>query len=207
MRYPALALLEYDGVAAGIEAADLMTKRAPVALLRCGTVHPGRYLVLLGGSVASVEEAFALGAGLERLDDAIFLPEVHEEVHDAVVEGKRQALESESLGVLETRGAPALLRAADAAVKGVPVRIAEIRLSDDLGGRAYVLLDGSLPDVEAALDIGAGRIAADRLRDRRLLPRLDGDLRSLLAAGGEFRRCEGLEPAGAEHLEDEHASG
>jgi len=38
-----------------------MLKMAPVALLRCGTVHPGHYLALVGGSVAATAEAHAAG--------------------------------------------------------------------------------------------------------------------------------------------------
>ena len=52
----ALALLEFGSVAVGMLAVDRMLKNSPVALLRCGTVHPGRYLALVGGSVASCEE-------------------------------------------------------------------------------------------------------------------------------------------------------
>ena len=47
---PALALLELDSIAAGIEAGDAMAKRAPIEILRAGTVHPGKYLVLVGGA-------------------------------------------------------------------------------------------------------------------------------------------------------------
>ena len=52
-RHAALALLEFDTISGGILASDLMVKRAPIALLRCGTIHPGRFLVLIGGSVSS----------------------------------------------------------------------------------------------------------------------------------------------------------
>ena len=61
MRHPALALVEFDSVAAGIRAADAMVKRAPIALLKSGTIHPGHYLVLIGGSVGSVTESFQAG--------------------------------------------------------------------------------------------------------------------------------------------------
>jgi microcompartment protein CcmL/EutN len=43
-------------------AGDAMAKRAPVAALHAGTVHPGKYLVLVSGEVAAVEEALAPGA-------------------------------------------------------------------------------------------------------------------------------------------------
>jgi guanylate kinase len=58
---PALALLELDSIAVGIEAGDAMAKRAPIDVIRAGTVHPGKYLVLVGGAVADVEEALAAG--------------------------------------------------------------------------------------------------------------------------------------------------
>ena len=59
-----MALLEFETVAAGVLASDRMVKRAPIALLRCGTIHPGRFLILVGGSVASTEEAFLVGEEL-----------------------------------------------------------------------------------------------------------------------------------------------
>jgi microcompartment protein CcmL/EutN len=63
-RHGALALLEFETIAAGVLASDIMVKRSPIALLRCGTIHPGRFLILVGGSVASTEEAFSAGVQL-----------------------------------------------------------------------------------------------------------------------------------------------
>ena len=59
MDYPALALLEFHSIAAGIQAGDAMVKRSPVGQIRSGTVQPGHYLVLVTGQVAEVEEAVA----------------------------------------------------------------------------------------------------------------------------------------------------
>ena len=188
--------------AGGIHAADAMVKRAPIALLKAGTVQPGHYLVLIGGSVASVEEAYGEGVGVGAgcLLDSVLLPDVHAEVHDAIL-GARRALTAEALGVLETRGTASLLRAADAGVKGADVSIAEIRLADDLGGRAFVLFDGPLPDVESALAIGRSRLDERQILNLALMPRLDENLRGLLSAGTRFGACEPLEPEGAEGSE------
>ncbi len=199
MQHPALALLELDSVAEGIRAADVMVKRAPIALLKAGTVQPGRYLVMIGGSVASVEEAFIAGrvrAG-DFLVDSVFLPDVDAGVYDAAL-GVRKALEQEALGVFETLFVASLLRAADAAVKGAAVGVAEIRMADELGGRAFVLFDGLVADVEAALDIAGSRVAADRTVAATIMPRLDGCLRRALTAGTRFAPCEPLQPEGAE---------
>jgi microcompartment protein CcmL/EutN len=200
MTLPALALLEFDSVAAGIQAADVMVKRAPIAMLRAGTVHPGHFLILVGGTVASVEEAWHAGRDEGRgfLLDEVFLPDVHEEVFRSAL-GERRGIRDEALGILETRGVACLLRAADAGVKGADVRIAELRLADDLGGRAFVLFDGRLTAVQAALEISRALITEGQILHRSLLSRLDGNLRRLLDTTTRFAACVGIEPDGAEH--------
>jgi microcompartment protein CcmL/EutN len=198
-RYPALALLDIDGVAVGIHTTDLMVKKAPIALLKSGTVHPGRYLVLIGGSVASVQASWRTGvdAAGTALIDEVLLPDVHTQVYDAAL-GRRQPIEKEALGVLECRSVASLLHAADAGVKGAQVSIAEIRLADDLGGRAFVLFNGEVADVEAALEIGTSRIGSERLQAHTIMPRLDGTLQESLTAGTRFGTCGELQPGGAE---------
>ncbi len=203
-RHAALALLEFDTISGGILAGDLMVKRAPIALLRCGTIHPGRFLVLIGGSVSSTEEAFVVGVELgeteRNLRGCVFLGDIHPTLHDAVL-GTRRDLTGDALAVIETRSSPALLAAVDAAVKSTPVILAEVRLADDLGGHALALMSGDLTDAETALGICTER-AGDQLLARTLLPRLDINLRRLLDQGTSFGLCPAFEPAGAEHPEE-----
>ena len=203
-RHGALALLEFETIATGVLASDLMVKRAPIALLRCGTIHPGRFLILVGGSVASTEEAFQVGVQLgeteQTLSGSVFLGDVHPTLHDAVL-GTRQDLMGDALAVVETRSSPALLAAVDAAVKSTPVVLSEIRLGDDLGGHALALMSGDLTDAETALSICAER-AGDQLLAQTLLPRLDPDLRQLLDRGTHFGLCPAFEPASAEYPEE-----
>ncbi len=203
-RHGAIALLEFDTVAAGILASDYMVKRSPIALLRCGTIHPGRYLILVGGSVASTEEAYAAGMQVGEsqgvLSGNVFLGDVHPYLHDAVL-GIRRDVEGDSLAVVETHSSPALLAAVDAAVKSTPVVLSEVRLGDDLGGHALALMSGDLFDVETAIDICTER-SGDQLLASTLLPRLDSDLRSVLDQGTHFQSCSAWEPSGAEYPEE-----
>ena len=199
-----MALLEFETVAAGVFASDRMVKRAPIALLRCGTIHPGRFLILVGGSVVSTEEAFQVGAELGEaegtLAGSIFLGDVHPNLHDAVL-GERRDLKGDALAVIETRSSPALLAAVNAAVKSTPVVLSELRLGDDLGGHALALMSGDLTDAETALGICSDR-AGDQILAQTLLPRLDSDLRQLLDQGTRFGPCPAFEPASAEYPEE-----
>ena len=80
----AIALFEFESISAGIVAGDAMVKTAPLGAIYAGTVHPGKYLVLVTGDTASVDEAVRVGNGAESLSDMVFLPDVHPAVADAV---------------------------------------------------------------------------------------------------------------------------
>jgi len=203
-RHAALALLEFESIAAGVRATDAMVKRSPIALLRCGTIHPGRFLALVGGSVASTEEAYRIGVDQAEaarvLRDAVLLSDVHPELHDAVL-GARRELTGDALLVVETTASPALLAAVDGAVKGTPVTVGEVRLADDLGGRGVAFLTGALNDLSAAREICIER-AGNQLLTSELLPRLDPNLRSVLDRTSRFASAKAFEPDGAEHPEE-----
>jgi len=203
-RHAAVALIEFSGIVGGIVAADRMVKAAPVALLRCGTVHPGRFLALVGGTVASAAEAHRVGLEKARADstlhDEVLLGDVHPRLHDALF-GVRAPLAGDALAIVETASSPALLAAVDAAIKGAVVELGAVRLADDLGGRAVALLSGALEEIETALAICRER-AEGRIVAGDLVPRLDDNLRRLLEQGTEFRACPPLEPDGAERLEE-----
>jgi microcompartment protein CcmL/EutN len=178
MTGPALALLDFSSIAVGIEAADAMIKRAQLDTIRAGTVQPGRYLVLLGGSVADVHES--LEAGLEvggtALLDQVFLPNVHPEVVAAIV-GGRAPDANDALGVVETMTVSAAIHAADAGVKGAEVRLVEVRLADGLGGKGVVLYSGLVADVEAAIEIAVGVLPNPELLVRQVvIPQLHSEM-------------------------------
>ena len=195
---PALALLELESIAVGIEAGDAMVKKAPIEVLRAGTVHPGRYLVLVTGAVADVEEAFRAGVvvGEASIVDTVLLRNVHVQVV-AALRGERRTGTGEALGVVETATVAAIIEAADAGVKGASVELLELRLADGLGGKGYLLFDGAVSDVEAAVAIAldritepgraSGAVAVGRLPVARVIPQLHREMRAELEAAPRFR--------------------
>ncbi len=82
----------------------------------------------------------------------------------------------ESLGVIETQSVSATIEAADAGVKGASVVILELRLADGLGGKGYVLFGGAVADVEAAVEVGAGRVRPDALKGTSVIAQLHDEL-------------------------------
>lgn len=186
MMEPALALLEFDSIALGIQVGDAMVKRAPVSRIQSGTVHPGRYLVLVTGDVASVEEAVKAGQALaqKELRDFVFLPQVHPDVVTAL-SGGRPGQPGDAVGIVETVTVAAAIRAADAGVKGADVGLWQLRLADGLGGKGIVLFTGLVADVEAAVEIGCGRVA-DHLIRSVIIAQLHEEMRANLRLSGRF---------------------
>lgn len=177
-RYPAIAIIEYKSIAAGISAGDAMIKKAPLDMLKTGTVHPGKYLVMIGGEVASVEESYREGMRVESslIEDHVILPDIHAQVHDAIL-GKKLPSQFEALAVLETSTVASNVNAADAAVKGAEVAILEIRLADGLGGKSFTLFGGKVEDVQAAIEIGTMRIKGKNITvHTTVIPNIDSQM-------------------------------
>ena len=188
---PALALLEFSSIAAGIQAADAMVKRAPIDVIKAGTVQPGKYLVLIGGQVADVEESLAagreVGGAAAVLVDVVYLPQVHPEVVEAIGGGRVPRV-MDALGVIETTTVAAAIHAADAGIKGAEVRLVEVRLADGLGGKGIVLFSGLVADVEAAVEIGVGVLERPDLLVRQVvIPQLHPQMWGNVADATRFR--------------------
>lgn len=185
---PALALLEFATVAAGIRATDAMVKRAPLDTVHAGTVQPGHFLVLVSGDVACVEEAVTAGldTGVRLLIDLILLPNVHPAVVTAIT-GTRSLGRIEALGIVETRTVAAILGAADAGVKAANVELIELRLADGLHGKGYALFGGAVADVEVAVEHAVASVQPpDLLVDCTVIPQIHGEMLANLVAGARF---------------------
>lgn len=153
--HPAFASIEFNSVPSGIFAADALLKKSPISMIRSGTIGSGRYLILLAGTTASVEEAHQealFHGGLQVADDA-FLPDIHPALYEAVL-GNVRKMGAGPLLVLETPTVSCNLQAIEAALKGVPVELIEFRAGDPrMDGRGLAILQGDLYDIEAAQEI------------------------------------------------------
>lgn len=205
-KYPAIALIEFSSIAVGVMAGDAMIKKAPISMVKSGTVSRGKYLVLIGGSTASVEEAFRAGlnVGASAIVDKVFLPDIHPQVLDAML-GARKKVIREAFGIIETTSIAATIEAADAAIKGAIVEIIEIRLGDAIGGKAFVMLNGKVEDVEAAVEIGMNAISNQALwRNKIIIPSLHSEMAKQIDISTRFAQAEYRNLAGGE---SDHVAG
>ena len=141
-----------------------MLKQSPVTLLAAHPISPGKYMTLVGGEVADVDEA--LKAGIEKASDLLinqlFLPQVHPSVIPAI-SGNKAVGPHLSVGILETFSVASCVVAADIAAKTARIELVKIRLATGIGGKAYFVMCGALSDVEASLEAASAHVRKEGL--------------------------------------------
>ena len=176
---PAIGMIELNSIAAGIKTADVMMKRAPVDLLECRPVCPGKFIILVGGLTDPINEAMTVGleTGAECRVDSLLLPNVHPSIFPALV-GAVEAGQVEALGIVETVSVATTIVAGDASAKAADVLLTEMRLANGLGGKSFYLMVGDLPNVEAGVEAGVEKAGAEGLLIRyEIIQQLHEDVR------------------------------
>lgn len=145
-------MAEYKTVSTGILASDLIIKTAQVDIIEAQTVCPGKYIVIFTGDLSAVSASLEAAAVSfpEQLIDSFILGNPHEGIFPAIY-GTAEITNKNSLGVLETFSAAAIIVAADEAAKTAQVELVEIRLARGMCGKSYVFLTGEVAAVEAAI--------------------------------------------------------
>ena len=166
----AVGMIEYNSIAAGIEAADAMVKASLTSPLLMKTICPGKFLTGVHGDVAATRAAVDAGlrVGADAVVDHFVIPNISPEVIAALgcaTEGGHGG----AVGVIETFSAAASIVAADVAVKTADVHLIEVRLAMGLGGKAICLLRGEVAAVQAATEAGAATAAASGLLVRKVV--------------------------------------
>lgn len=171
----AIGLLELSSIAVAFEVEDAMLKAADVELLLARTICSGKYLVIVGGDVAAVEASVAAGRAVSReaLVEDLVLSGVDRRIFPAIAGAVTlEEKEQDALGVVEAFSIAAIVEGADAAVKAAAVKLFRVHVAMAIGGKGYLMLTGTVADVEAAVAAGAAEVARrGMLVSRVVIPR------------------------------------
>lgn len=155
----AIGLVEFNSIAKGIEVADHMLKTANVELIISTATCPGKYITLVHGDVAAVENSVSAAShlGKEFIVDDLVIPNVDEQIFPAIT-GATNVEKIQAIGVIESFAIASLIMAADASVKAAGVELVELRLGSGIGGKSYVIMTGDVSDVNASIEAGVNVI-------------------------------------------------
>ena len=150
--FQALGLIELSSIARGFVISDAMVKKAPIQLLLSEAISGGKYLVMVGGDVAPVEESLKSGRGLAESDlvDELFIPQLHHDVRLGLINQFEKISSLEALAIIETKTVASSILACDQALKAANVSLRDLRLGKGIGGKGYFVVSGALYEIQAA---------------------------------------------------------
>jgi microcompartment protein CcmL/EutN len=178
----ALGMIELNSIAAGIEAGDQMLKTADVKLITAQPVCPGKYIVMVQGSVAAVKSSVDAGRQVanETLVDSIVIAKLDTQVFSALTATTGINI-NKAIGVIETFSLVTAIFVADTAVKSANIELIEIRLGRGLGGKSYVVLTGDVSAVQFAVEAGIKKYQSEGMIVRTsVIPSPHPDIMSAL---------------------------
>ena len=154
--FKAIGVIELKSIPKGIEATDAALKSAGVEMVSSHPSCPGKYEIILTGSISNVQSAVehVLGRYGDYVIDHSVMGRIDEQVIKALF-GTQTSEKKGSMGVLETFSAATCIKAADVAVKTARVEIYDLRVSRGMGGKGVFIITGDVGDVTAAIEAGA----------------------------------------------------
>lgn len=149
----AIGLIEWQSIAIGYAATDILLKTSNITLLEARPTCPGRFYALITGDVASVKVSIekAENYSIEEVIDKIVLPNAHPTVLPAIT-GRGISYENQSLGIVETFTLSSCLNCADMIAKSAAVELIEIRLGIGLAGKSIAICCGEVAAVSSAVN-------------------------------------------------------
>jgi microcompartment protein CcmL/EutN len=154
--FKAIGVIELKSIPKGVEAADAALKSAGIDMVTARPSCPGKYEIVLTGSISNVSAAVAhVNSKFDGyVIDSSIMGRIDEQVIKALF-GTQEGVREGSLGLIETFSAASAIKAADIAVKTARVEIYDLRVSRGMGGKGVVMLTGDVGDVTAAVEAGA----------------------------------------------------
>ncbi|KAJ52582.1 PduT-like ethanolamine utilization protein [Clostridium tetanomorphum] len=172
-----IGMIELRSIAKGIEATDFMVKASQVEVVFSRTVCPGKYIILISGDVAEVEEAINKGLSISEnyVVDKLILPSIYNGLLDGI-KGKIIILDFDSIGIMEFSNISSSIVAADISCKSGNVNLLRLRLGMGIGGKSYFIISGDVSSVKEALEAASHGINKKKLISKVLIPSPDKEL-------------------------------
>ncbi len=162
---PCIGFLEYISVGKGIEAADIILKNTAIDMMVSSPNCPGRYHILFSGDVDAVKTAVEMAKETkdETMLESVVIPNIDTGVIRAIF-SPTEAVIRDGIAVFETITMTETVMGADTMLDTADVEIIDLRLGKGLAGKSYVIVTGSLQDLQYAIDA-----AVDGMQEKELL--------------------------------------
>lgn len=195
----AIGMVSTQSFPAIVGTADMMLKSAGVTLVGFEKIGSGYCTAVVRGGISDVRIAVEVGAETAeqfgQLVDTSIIPRpmpnleavlpISSRLAQAIEERGYSKLSNQAIGLLETRGFPAMVGAADAMLKSADVQLAAYEMTG--AGLCTAIIRGRVSDVAIAIE--AGMHEAERIGELHaimVIPRSVDDLEAVLPVASHW---------------------
>ena len=164
-----LGLIEFRSISQGIEAADRMIKAANVTVLSAKTTCPGKFVIIVSGSVLDVRESIDSGVLNGKIIGSFLIPNIHDSILGAI-NGKIDKTPSGAVASMEFNNISSGITALNAALKYADVKLIKLNLGGAISGKCHFIISGSVSNVEEAVKEAESTAEAGKLLYKTVIP-------------------------------------
>ncbi len=150
----AIGLIELASLHKGFEVLDTVLDMTKVEKLIARTICSGKYIIMVRGEIADVEECIIVAKeqGGFAIVNALMIPNVDEKIFPAIA--GTTTLDSpvvDGMLIIETFSVAAAIKAADYAVKEADVTLLRIHVAMAIGGKGLIVITGNIDALKSCV--------------------------------------------------------
>lgn len=149
-----IGIIELASIYKGFEVQDFILKHAHVEKLLARTICSGKYLIIVKGELADVEDCLEMArkVGDFAIVNALYIPKVEDKIFAAITGCTAIDVQDvEAMVLLETFSVAAAIKAADLAVKEADIDVPRIHVAMAIGGKGFAVLTGNDEALKSAI--------------------------------------------------------
>ena len=149
-----VGIIELASIHKGFEVQDVLLKTVNIKKILARTICSGKYLIIIRGEHADVEEGLeaARRTGGFAIVDALAINNVDERVFSALAGSTIiETPEADGLLIIETFSVATAIKAADYALKESEISILRIHAAMAIGGKGFMVITGNIDSLKSSV--------------------------------------------------------
>ena len=148
-----LGFLELNNVSDGMTCMDFMLKGALINIVKASIVNPGKFFIILQGSYGNIENAMQIAVNnfTNSIVDFYMLGRAEEGLINSLL-GIENHENVESLAIIDTENIISGIIIADIISKTSYASIMKFNVSESMGGRTNIVINGEYSSLRHAID-------------------------------------------------------
>lgn len=173
-----IGAIEFRSIAKGIEVSNELVKKSDVEICYLKSICPGKFLVIVSGDEAAVNEAIKFGVeqAVQYQVDSFILYRIHPQIIKALKHQYGRPEHIGALGVMEVNKVCKGLVALDETLKSSPVHLVKLQIAFGIGGKCVYIVAGELSSIQYGFNMAISKLTEKDMIYQSIIPSVDAQI-------------------------------